>query len=205
VDSQQHKKKQSVQFGFIVFLQITLGTCGLSDGMNGLQMREERTLQINQRSSNTTLDETNQRLARKLFFFPERLALSVGKLLASCLLLIAGFFFALRKLSSIWWTAQAAIAASVWTVCDRLFRMIHINAVRSQLTKLFDAQVRVLWAETAASNKAPQLPISGVTMVHAYEIVLMMSGVVSIIFYFWLSRRVRRQDIKALLTAEQAS
>lgn len=172
-----------------------LGTCGIGNGIGGLQDRAipeelDSAPQLGQKKESAGWQSSvAQGLMVMLWDMPLRRPLAAANLVVSFLLILASSFLVLRKSTALWWITQALLANMVWTLGEAVAQCHQLWVQRARLAR---------FVATTLPKGQSTMP-STQQMVLTYMAVLLALGLVRVSVYAWLLRRARSPEVSALL------
>lgn len=198
--SVSHPKEPSRSLLWLSIMVTTLGTCGVGNGINGLQDQPFGQGQVVPAAEDPTSEEavqaTQQALADALNAMPHRRALAAANIVVSVLLFIAGIRLLSRRKSALWWTSQATVANGLWTLWEGAAQVLQIHASQTRLAEVFNAQIEAQMQEQPGAGQS----ISGHQLVWLYVGIFIVYALLRVAMYAWLAWVVRRSTIANALT-----
>jgi hypothetical protein len=187
------------------FFCTILGTCGLGSSTRSLGTAAIPNVTVHAAGSeNANITEAREDLANAIFAsqatIPGRRFLEVANLIASGLLIFAGFSMLRRRPEAIWWLTQAAIANSLHAVARGASSAAHWWKSAPELAPYFNRLMAAENPEVVNTASQDALP-RGESFMHTVATMTVIAAALEVAMYVVITRRARRPEVRALLEA----
>ena len=170
----------------LVVLLVTLGSCGAAGGALAVRLDSipPPATTHAEGSDEEAFEMASRRVVEAWLSAKLRKPLAAANVIVSVLLLVAASALVRRRATGVWWTTQAALANVALAIAE---------------TTTSALALRDAWGEIVAMT--PERPDQGLAAATESAQVLGMVLLVRIAMYGWIVWRVRRPDVRALLSA----
>lgn len=141
------------------------------------------------------IEESTRALEEVLTQSPYRTPISVANGVVSVLLMLAAGALFLRRSSAPWWALQACVGNALWCVADGISFCATMLAAMPTLVPIFNREI-------VAKSGAEAPPFDATQVIWVYLTFFTLYTLARVAMYSWIVWRVRRPDVRELLSKE---